>query len=201
MSPNKLSANEKMIAEMRRQEEARASLAAQQEVERGEREQIRQGTRDRVQKAKDALSPADAKEAVEETREGTVRLLCRDGLLWLVQKRRLSEGQRSAAERYRTDYERARAGDVKASGLEYLGGGGDGTEALQSKVEAIQKLKRARDDGLLGDEAMISLLDAVAGKGQTLRDLAMQDRKTADALEVEFRVGCRLLARHYGYAS
>lgn len=138
------------------------------------------------------------KEVVEETPAG-VAVLSRDGMLWLVRQSRLTGSAKVAAERYRRDYGMAHMGglgsalaDPERSHTMFVG-----HTASAAKTAAIHDLDDARMIGLGGDGALAWLMDEVAGRGSTVRDLARGDRHHADKLETEFLVACRLLAAFY----
>src|SRR5581483_7731580 len=154
----------------------------------------RSGIRESVNLAK------DRGELVEFVDRGPIRILNRDGLLWLIAKRRLGPALRDAAERYRSDYQIIHGG-VLRSCLDDSRSGGAGAEAMEALRRARENLEGARVKGLARDGSMTWLMDEVAGKGSTLRDLAQGNQQDAAAYEVEFRIACRLLARHYGLST
>jgi hypothetical protein len=137
-------------------------------------------------------------ETVSET-AGGVEVLSRDGLLWLVRRGRLNGSCKVAAERYRRDYGAAHMGGLGSALADPERGHTPfvGFTASEAKTTAIRDLDDARLIGLGGDGALVRLMDEVAGRGATLRDLAKGDRHGADRLETEFLVACRLLAAFY----
>jgi hypothetical protein len=137
----------------------------------------------------------------EQTDAGAIAVPSRDGLLWLSRKNILVGSARSAAERYRRDFEGASGAGLKSNLAEKVGGGAPGSRTPpQALFDASISLDDARRKALHGDGALIWLMDEVAGMGRTLRDLAKADKHTAERLQTEFLVACRLLAKHYGLA-
>lgn len=137
-------------------------------------------------------------EEIEPT-SNSIQVLNRDGMAWLTKKGRLVGSAKNAAERYRTTFE-AIHGSI-ASGLgepERSRKVFQGFVPSEARHAAIWDLDEARKEALGSDHGLITLMDEVAGKGTTLRDLAKGDKHQADRLETEFLVACRLLARHYG---
>lgn len=181
------------MAEVLRVRQAEAErLQAQIEAERAEASDTRAHIRAVIDR-----EPADEVEAVER---GPTRLLARDGLLWLVARNRISTAQRMAGERYRAIYAVLFASPVRSCIADTIGSS-PGDALTVAKANARQALDRARKIALAGDLALIRLVDEVAGKGSTIRDLAGGDRHRADGLEVELKVALRLLAKHFGFAT
>ncbi len=215
----RLTATAKILAALTRKSEERAKIRARQEAEREARRIADEA--DAIRREKDAEDRAatrahitatvgrevwaavvngedkDAGTLVAEAERGPVKLLVRDGLLWLVEKRRVNAAQRMAGERYRGHYELIHSGGLKSCIADTIGGG-DPSAAIAA---ARRHLDEARRKGLVNDNTLIWLADEVAGKGTTLRELAAGDQKRSEALEIEFVVALRFLARHYGFAS
>ena len=144
---------------------------------------------------------AAAREETVEPTATSIQVVSRDGLAWLVRKGRLVGNAKVAAERYRNDY--ATAHGSIASGLgqpEPARRVFQGFSPSEAVHKAIWDLDEARKEALGSDQGLIALMDSVAGRGETLRDLAKGDKHQADRLETELLVACRLLARHYGAA-
>ena len=134
----------------------------------------------------------------EQGRSENVRILSRDGLLWLKQKKRVANAELLALEKYRELFDKAHQG---ATGSNWASTGGRSQSPRQElKVGAIEELAAARE-AVRHDPGLVRLLDEVAGRGTTLRDLAKGDRHEADRLEIELRVAARLLAKYFGYRS
>ena len=131
---------------------------------------------------------------------GEVRVLSRDGLLWLKTKRRLTGGALMGAERYRSTWTIVHGDELRTS-QHGDAGGAIRTAAFspsQRKVEAIKALGDVHRDALHRDAALIKLVEAVCGRGDTLMELAQGDKHVAVRLETELNVACRLLAKYYG---
>ncbi len=130
-----------------------------------------------------------------------VRILNRDGLLWLKAKKRLPAAELAALERYRTLFDKVHSGPTADSTNAVERGPPKGSsmsgEADLSRVEAIWTLDQARE-AVAHDDALLWLLNEVAGKGATLRDLAKGDDREAARLETELRVAARMLAKRFG---
>ncbi len=147
----------------------------------------------------ETISLAQARgETVDTDRAGSTRILNRDGLLWLKQKKRMSQAEMAALERYRDLYERAHAGPTGSSWNAAGGGGAGMGPKAEVRAQAIWELDDARK-AVCHDEQMIRLLDQVAGLGVTLRDLGQGQKDAVNSLETELRVAARLLARCFGF--
>ena len=151
-----------------------------------------------------AMDLADAKG--EATERGAAneqgRVLSRDGLLWLKQKKKLPQSELMALEKYRELCTRIYAGPVVSGFGEGASGARlPGFAPTEARTIALHEITGARERALYRDRAMIWLVDEVAGKGETLVSLAKGDKHEATRLEHELRVAARLLARHFGFAS
>lgn len=125
----------------------------------------------------------------------------KDGLEWLIKKKRLDRAQVAEAYRLRQGF-RDDTGDLAegfVSCVEFqAGGGGRGDGAgQQARLAAVTD---ARRDYLLvigqvlwGEPQMVAVVDGVCGRGYTLRYLAGQDRHAADALEVVLKTALSLV--------
>jgi hypothetical protein len=201
-----LTASRAMADSHRRKAEASRQVKARQDAERARAKEL-EATRLEIEQADSSATRARIREViageeadqVEEVERGPVRLLARDGLLWLVAKRRINVAQRMAAEHYRGHYAILFASHIRSCLADTIGGGA--SPLVQTKAITRDLIERAREKGLSGDQALIWLVDEVCGKGSTLRELARDDKHAALALEIELRVALRLLARHYGYAT
>lgn len=197
-----LAANHAQKAAHRAKVEEAQKLAAEIAAEqRARADEEGRAVRAHIRFAKQREAPED----VEDVEQGPTNLLARDGLLWLVRKRRINLAQRNAAEDYRKFFTVIFAGGGRSCIGDSTGGnanthGADDLPPLRNAA-AREQLDRARRVGLAGDERLIALVDAVAGRGETLRELAKGDKDAAAILETELRVALRFLARHWGYAS
>ena len=221
----RLTATAKILAALTRKTEERAKIRARQEAEREARRIADEA--DAVRRELDAQERAatrahitatvgrevwqavingedhNSEILVTEVERGPTKLLVRDGLLWLVEKRRINAAQRMAGERYRSDYADLHHGGMKSCLDDTPGARFVSTELLPTlqHASARESLNLARRKGLVNDNTLIWLADEVAGKGTTLREIAAGDKHRAADLETELGVALRLLARHYGYLS
>lgn len=96
----------------------------------------------------------------------------RDGLLWLIQKGRLSPDERRGCEAYRAAYRTPPAGSIRSC-IDPTRGGGSGDMArldgVAQALDAARRLERYRTVCLAGDAAAIMLMDAVCGGGLTVQ--------------------------------
>lgn len=122
-----------------------------------------------------------------------------DGLEWLVKKKRLTDGQMREAWAYRRDFQAAELdGAALKSSLaepEAIGSGKvpDKLTPVVNRVEAKRRQFIRRFQILAGQSDMLMVLDAVVGKGQTLRELAGGDGHKANTLEAVLKVALDLL--------
>lgn len=123
----------------------------------------------------------------------------RDGLQWLIEKRRITPSQHRAALSYRTAFRETDGAtissclgaldrvDTSAVGFGYI---------MASHVTAQRTLFVLRYHVLLGQSDMLTVMDGVVGVGHTLRYLAGGDGHRAKALELILRVSLDLLHAH-----
>ena len=201
LTPAKMTAKAAHIAALEKKTAAAEALNARLDAEKAEREATREHVKSVIAKQvwDTVLNGSDQTEGtlVAEVERGPTKLLVRDGLLWLVEKRRINAAQRMAGERYRGHYELIHSGGLKSCIADTIGGG-DPSAAIAA---ARRHLDEARRKGLVSDNTLIWLADEVAGKGTTLREIAAGDKHRAADLETELGVALRLLARHYGFSS
>ncbi len=189
MAKLKLKATEQMARALEQRQLADARVAEHQQAEKTERIDTWRGIKDQVAGA------AARGEVVESVDRGPINILSRDGLLWLIKKGRLNAEMRAAAEKFRHQYALLHLGGV-GSCIANASGSGE-CDVIMLKVQAAEELKIVRKGALLNDDGLVSIVDAVAGRGDTIRELAKGNRMLADLLEAEFCVACRLLARFY----
>jgi hypothetical protein len=110
----------------------------------------------------------------------------RDGLAWLLKKKRISAEQARAGLRYRAGF-REDGGEVMGVGscLEVsLGGSGDGKEMkLVATSDARREYLLIVGSVLWHDAQLVAVMDGICGHGYTPRYLA--GGKQVEALEVE----------------
>lgn len=132
---------------------------------------------------------------VERVRGGPILMLDRDGLLWATKKASVTGSELEAAIWYRATHQMA-AGAVKSAlnalGVRRIGwrhmGPGD------RKLAAYAELRAA--EAAVKEPRLVTILDLVAGKGRTFREIANGDDVVAKRLENLFVEACRRLS-HY----
>jgi hypothetical protein len=122
----------------------------------------------------------------------------RDGLLWLVEKRRLTKDRYRQALRYRAAFRDGGSVSLKSSADIGAGGGAPGPRdhlggAMVSHTQAQRDLFVMRWEVLKGQGDMLIVMDAVCGVGHSLRELTGGDWKRAGELEAALRVALDLL--------
>jgi hypothetical protein len=132
----------------------------------------------------------------------------RDGLAWLIGKKRLTPERARQAQRYRDAFRNGAGVAMKSSAATWTSTGGgtpgsrDGHDtALCGSVAASRDLFVMRWQVLKGQAEMLIVMDAVCGIGHTLRDLAGGQWQRAGELEAVLKVALDLLhADQYGVA-
>ena len=207
LTPAKMTAKAAHIAALEKKTAAAEALNARLDAEKAEREATRAHINATIGREVWAAivngEDQNSETLVAEVERGPTKLLVRDGLLWLVEKRRINAAQRMAGERYRSDYAAIHETGFKSCLNDSPGARFVSTELLPTlqHASARESLNLARRHGLVNDNTLIWLADEVAGKGTTLREIAAGDKHRAADLETELGVALRLLARHYGYLS
>ncbi|MEN5147193.1 hypothetical protein [Brevundimonas diminuta] len=124
----------------------------------------------------------------------------RHGLLWLIHKGRLTPMQKVAGQRWSDDYSLVRTDGVRSCLNDNVRG--QATEALrleEKRAAAQQRLMAARFRirQTTGSERLSDLLDAVCGRGNSLRALAGGDKVRAAQMEAELGVALDMAAVSY----
>ena len=119
------------------------------------------------------------------------------GLEWLHLKRRVTVTQCAAGLQYGDDYRIAESIGL-GSAINFDRSGGDGTGALQARMNAHDRLTETRRKALSDHAGMIELCDRVAGEGERIRDIAHGIESEAQKKEAIFITALDLLAKHYG---
>lgn len=126
----------------------------------------------------------------------------RDGLLWLIKKKRLNTAQIQVAKTWR-DAVRDAGGVSIRSCIDdtATGSGGPAWQRLQAAVAAASAskawLEHMRQDILCGQIDMLTVMDGVCGAGRTLRELAGGNDRRAGELEAVLRVALDLTGWRY----
>lgn len=125
----------------------------------------------------------------------------RDGLAWLVKKRRLSAGQAADAMRFREGFRQDGCGVTGSpSCVEALGAGGSGggTGGLEAAVVAQSDARREYlvicGQVLRGEADLLTAMNGVCGQGYTLRQLAGRNHHRAAELEAALKIALNLIA-------
>lgn len=132
----------------------------------------------------------------------------RDGIEWLARKGRLTPRQRAAAEYARRVIRAAETADgasLKSCLDVSVGGGASGLtlRPAEASASAKRELFTMRWLWLGGQSDLLTVVDGVCGKGQTLRQLAGEEgadsskiMRRATVLEAVLKVALDLIARH-----
>lgn len=136
-------------------------------------------------------------EGVEKRASGGLDLTDRDGLMWLLRKRKILVAHYDAGIKFRDDYQLAAGPGMVSCLAERSGGGGQGYGASAAMISARGRVKDALSS--LGTPELKPYIERVAAEGQMLSEaFAAGDRfKVRDHL-IPVRVALDLLARHYG---
>lgn len=126
----------------------------------------------------------------------------RHGFHWLVQKGRLSPSRRDAGSDWSRDYCLAKADSLRSCLNDNAPGSGQVPENMQQdqKADAYARLDHGRAHVVYatGNGRLADLLDAVCGRGETVRGLAGGDQYRAVGLEAELMIALDLAAVAYG---
>ena len=121
----------------------------------------------------------------------------RDGLLWLIQKGKLTGDERRGCEAYRAAYRHPAAGRLKSCIDPTRGDAPADLIRLDGQAEALdaaRRLERYRTVCLRGDAAAIQLMDAVCGGGLTVQAyLGTSDSRAVLEAVTVLRMGGRLV--------
>lgn len=119
-----------------------------------------------------AIAVGGAKAAAPRLKAAPPKVEDRDGLLWLIQKGKLSADERRGCEAYRAAYRHPPAGSIRSC-IDPTRGDGSGDMArldgVAQALDAARRLERYRAVCLAGDTAAIMLMDAVCGGGLTVQ--------------------------------
>lgn len=137
-----------------------------------------------------------------DTLRGETGVGQRHGMLWLIEKKRLSGDRRRAAEAWSADYSLVSADGLKSCLNDNGGGGGDGVpqQFIERKAAARYRLDRAHTHlrQATGSNRLAGLVDAVCGRGDTVRALANGDKDRAAMIETELMVALDMAGVSYG---
>lgn len=134
-----------------------------------------------------------ADRGIETFDGGTVKH--RDGWLWLTTRKppRLTNDEIDAGNDYSRLYARAMQDTLSISSNDNAGSDGDGREFAGLKNRRRLEFVQDRISEATGSRRLVALLDAVCGRGETLRYLAGDDDRKALAYEVELRIALQMV--------
>lgn len=124
----------------------------------------------------------------------------RHGLLWLIQKGRLTPMRKVAGQRWSDDYSLVRTDGVRSCLNDNVRGAGAAAMRLEEKKAAAQQRlssARFRIRLMTGSDGLADLLDAVCGRGISLRALAGGDKVKAAQKEAELGIALDMAAVSY----
>lgn len=126
----------------------------------------------------------------------------RHGMIWLVEKKRLAGDRRRAAEAWAADYSLVRSDGLKSCLNDNAKGGSDGPsqQFIERKAAARYRLDRAHDHlrHATGSSRLANLIDAVCGRGDSVRSLAGGNQTAAERMEAELMVALDMACVSYG---
>lgn len=124
-----------------------------------------------------------------DTVETQSKTKARDGLLWLIAKKRLTPQRADIGQRYSLLYGRVLS-DGLTSSCNDNGRGQGGEDPVEARMMARHNLDAVRWHirHATGGERLADLLDAVCGRGDSLRQMAGGDGYRAFGLEVELNL-------------
>ena len=148
-------------------------------------------------------------EATVRPASGPMRVLCRDGLEWLIEKRRLAPALRDAGRHYRMLYLVYGDPNRLRSNVDFTVRGWPSARGKEARIWAREQLdlahaalaEAARGRGWKRNiGAIIGDVAAVAGEGRTLRELAGGKRDAAATRERYLLWALEVVAGHWRLA-
>lgn len=121
----------------------------------------------------------------------------RHGLLWLIHKGKVGGARRDAGIRYSNDYALARAESLRSCLNDNVAGQAlDYDTAQEKQTAARQRLRiiKTHISASTGTTSLVDILDAVCGRGDTIRSLAANDERTCAALEAKLLIALDMSA-------
>jgi hypothetical protein len=123
----------------------------------------------------------------------------KDGLLWLVKKKRLNAKQVREALYYRDLVRSACGGPVKVSDLFSSGGGSKGGGVVGGEYgdqASALELYIVRQHVLGGEDDLLTVMDGVCGRERTVRELAAGDQLRSHELLSALRIALNLMVNN-----
>lgn len=123
----------------------------------------------------------------------------RDGWAWLRARAALAPEQRDTGDRWGWDYAETR-GDGMKSCLNDAVRGATSSDPATRKYDAAKRLSEARRHirHATGGERLADILDAVCGRGETVREMAGGDDRKTMCLTTEAKIALDMAAVSYG---
>lgn len=133
-----------------------------------------------------------AERGIETFDGGTVKH--RDGWQWLTSRKplRFSYDEIDAGNSYARLYASAMQDSLSVSSNDNVGGGNDDREFAGLKNRRRMDAVQRHLSDATGSTRLVALLDAVCGRGETLRKLAGDEDRKAAAYEVELRIALQM---------
>lgn len=140
------------------------------------------------QRAQEQAALAEARN--QPTAEAASGVRTRDGFLWLVGRKRYTAARIQAGQIFREWYAQAVGGSVKSCLADGVGGGGGDATPTEAQLHARSMVEGVRRHihasiGASNGAALFGLLEAVCGKGETVRQLAEGDDRRSDGKIIE----------------
>ena len=125
----------------------------------------------------------------------------RHGLIWLIDKGRVTGARKRAGEAWSADYSLVRTDGLRSCLNDNAPGAavGDDATAQTKKARAFDRLACARRHiiAATGSARLADLMDAVCGRGETLRSMAGNDKDQALLLETQLLLALDMTAVSY----
>lgn len=191
----KLHAAEAKIVHMREDEAEPMLRQLDEAVERHEASLVDANERAAGQRQDQLLAEA----GIETDRHETTGSGTRHGFMWLERKERVTGRRRIAGQNWGRDYSLASNDGLRSCLNDNVPGGGDTPAPQDRKSEARGRLEqgRAHIRYATGSENLANLLDAVCGRGDTLRALSGGDKIGAAVKEAELMIALDMAAEAY----
>lgn len=130
----------------------------------------------------------------------------RDGLLWLIKKKRLTPTQISTAKQWRDAVRDAQGVSIRSCIDDSASGVGSAPwlrlqSAYVASAASKAWLEQARSEILRGQVDMLTVMDGVCGAGRTLRELTGGNDRRAGELEAVLKVALDLIHVDNGLAN
>jgi hypothetical protein len=140
-----------------------------------------------------------AERGIDTDRDRKSGVGARHGFMWLERKGRVTGHRREAGQRWGQDYALASAYSLRSCLNDNVRGGGNGDADQVRLVEARNRLDAASDhiQSATGSLALVALMDAVCGRGESCREIAKGDKVLAAVHEAELMIALDMAAVAY----